>query len=113
MLLVLAPLPGFSCWRGRSTAGPSHFGHCAVPALHLLVWACRRHALSVGSRLEPGPRLDAKLGALAAAGPARESAGAVMQRRPTHGSIGAAEERLGEISSQTLETFKAAMARAF
>ncbi len=58
-------------------------------------------------------RIDAKLEALAAAGPvARESAGALMHRQPTPGSIAAAEGRLGEISSQTVEAVRAAMARA-
>ncbi|SRR6266545_1429354 len=58
-------------------------------------------------------RVDAKLEALAAAGPvARESAGALMHRQPTPGSIAAAEKNLGEISSPTVEAVRAAMARA-
>jgi hypothetical protein len=58
-------------------------------------------------------RVDAKLEALAAAGPmARESTGALMHRQPTPGSIAAAENRLGEISSETVEAVIAAMARA-
>jgi hypothetical protein len=58
-------------------------------------------------------RVDAKLQALAAAGPvARESAEALIHRQPTPGSIAAAENRLGEISSSALEALWAAMARA-
>jgi hypothetical protein len=58
-------------------------------------------------------RVDAKLEAKAATGPgAPESAGALMHRQPTPGSIAAAESRLGEISPQTIEAVAAAMARA-
>jgi hypothetical protein len=58
-------------------------------------------------------RIDAKLEAKAAAGPIwRESAEATMNRQPTPGSIAAAEARLGELSPQTVEIVKAAMARA-
>jgi hypothetical protein len=47
---------------------------------------------------------DAKLEAKAASGPAaRESAGALMHRQPTPGSIAAAEERLGDLSAQATE----------
>ena len=49
-------------------------------------------------------RVDAALEAKAASGPAaRESAGALMDRQPTPGSIAAAEERLGDLSAQTTE----------
>jgi hypothetical protein len=58
-------------------------------------------------------RVDAKLEAKAAAGPsARESGAATMHRQPTPGSIAAAESKLGEVSSDTVEAVKAAMARA-
>jgi hypothetical protein len=58
-------------------------------------------------------RIEAKMGARAAAGPtARESTGALLNRQPTPGSIAAAEERLGEVSAQTVETVTRAMARA-
>src|SRR5262249_22232877 len=58
-------------------------------------------------------RVDARLDALAAAGPAaRESTAATMHRQPTPGSIAAAESRLGDMSSSTAEVLKAAMARA-
>ena len=57
--------------------------------------------------------VNAKLEAKAGAGPfARESPGALVHRQPTPGSIAAAEGRLGEISSQTVEAVRAAMARA-
>jgi hypothetical protein len=58
-------------------------------------------------------RVDAKLEAKAAAGPsARESSAATMHRQPTPGSLAAAESKLGEVSSDTVEAVKAAMARA-
>ena len=57
--------------------------------------------------------IDAKLEAKAAAGPsARESTAATMHRQPTPGSIAAAETRLGDVSSQKVETVAAAMVRA-
>jgi len=58
-------------------------------------------------------RVDAKLEAKAAAGPsARESSAATMHRQPTPGSLAAAESKLGEVSSHTVEVVEAAMARA-
>ena len=58
-------------------------------------------------------RIDAKLGARAAAGAtAREGTAATLHRQPTPGSIAAAEERLGELSAQTAEAIARAMARA-
>ena len=58
-------------------------------------------------------KVDAKLEAKAAAGPsARESGAATMHRQPTPGSIAAAESKLGEVSSHTVEVVEAAMARA-
>jgi hypothetical protein len=58
-------------------------------------------------------RIDAKMGARAAGGPSeRESAGALLHRQPTPGSIAAAEERLGEVSAQTVEVVTRAMERA-
>ena len=58
-------------------------------------------------------RVDAKLEAVARIGPsAPESSEALLHRQPTPGSIAAAESRLGEISSRTVEAVKAAMARA-
>jgi hypothetical protein len=58
-------------------------------------------------------QLDAKLEAKAAAGPGvRESREATMHRQPTPGSIAAAESKLGEVSSHTVEVVEAAMARA-
>ena len=57
--------------------------------------------------------INAKLEAKAAAGPsARESTAATTHRQPTPGSIAAAETRLGDVSSQKVETVAAAMARA-
>jgi len=57
--------------------------------------------------------MDAKLGALAAAGPsARETTAATMHRQPTPRSIAAAEDRLGDVSPQKVEAVTAAMTRA-
>jgi len=58
-------------------------------------------------------RVDARLQAVAAAGPAaRESTAATTHRQPTPESIAAAESRLGDISPSTIEAIRAAMARA-
>jgi hypothetical protein len=58
-------------------------------------------------------RIDAKLQAAAAAGPAgQETIAATMNRQPTPKSIAAAEVKLGDISAQTLQTVEDAMARA-
>jgi hypothetical protein len=58
-------------------------------------------------------RIDAKLEAKAAAGPAaKEGVAAGMSRQPTPGSIAAAEEQLGELSPQAIDAVKQAMARA-
>ena len=58
-------------------------------------------------------RIDAKLQAAAAAGPAgKETVAATMNRQPTPKSIAAAEVKLGDISAQTLQTVEDAMARA-
>jgi hypothetical protein len=58
-------------------------------------------------------RVDAKLDAAARTGPsAPESAGALLHRQPTPGSIAAAESRLGEMSPATAAAVAAAMARA-
>jgi predicted lipid-binding transport protein (Tim44 family) len=58
-------------------------------------------------------RVDARLEANTAGGPAaRESTAATMHRQPTPASIAAAESRLGEISSRTVSAISAAMARA-
>ena len=58
-------------------------------------------------------RVDDRLEAKAAAGPsAREGTAVTMHRQPTPGSLAAAESKLGEVSSDTVETIKVAMARA-
>lgn len=58
-------------------------------------------------------RIDAKLEAKAAAGPtAREGVSAGMSVQPTPRSIAAAEERLGEVSPQTVDAVRQAMLRA-
>jgi hypothetical protein len=58
-------------------------------------------------------RIDAKLEAKAAAGPtAKEGVAAGMSVQPTPRSIATAEEKLGDISRQTVEALGQAMARA-
>ena len=58
-------------------------------------------------------RLDARLEARAAGGPAgRESVAATDHRQPTPESIAAAEERLGDISPEKTQAAQAAMAQA-
>jgi hypothetical protein len=58
-------------------------------------------------------RIDAKVEAIAAAGPfLRQGAFAGMNDQPTPRSIATAEARAGEISWQTLDSLRAAMVRA-
>ena len=57
--------------------------------------------------------INAKLEAKGSAGPsARESTAATTHRQPTPGSIAAAETKLGDVSSQTVERVAAAIGRA-
>jgi hypothetical protein len=57
--------------------------------------------------------IDAKLEAKAAAGPtAREGVGAGMSDQPTPRSMATAEEKLGEVSPQTVDAVRQAMLRA-
>jgi hypothetical protein len=80
-------------------------------ALALLASMCASHAgpcLQEIDRLQP--RVDAKLDAIARAGPSgSESLAALLHRQPTPGSIAAAESKLGEIAA---EAIAAAMSRA-
>jgi hypothetical protein len=58
-------------------------------------------------------RIDARVQAVAPKGPsAPESPGALLHHQPTPGSIAAAEGKLGDVSSHTVEVVEAAMARA-
>jgi hypothetical protein len=58
-------------------------------------------------------RLDARAEATARTGPsAPESPGALLHHEPTPGSIAAAESKLGDVSSRTVQVVEAAMARA-
>ena len=58
-------------------------------------------------------RVDALLAARAAAGPsATESVGATMHRQPTPDSIAAAEAKLGDISTETMDAIAVGMTRA-
>ena len=72
---------------------PSHAGPCASEIDRMQV------------------KLDARIEAIAGAGPAgKESIAAMLNRQPTPGSIAAAEERLGE--GRRMEEAVAALARA-
>jgi hypothetical protein len=58
-------------------------------------------------------RIDAALEAKAAAGPAaKEGTFAGMDEQPTPRSMAAAEEKLSELSSQTIDAVRQAMAKA-
>jgi hypothetical protein len=57
-------------------------------------------------------RIDAKAHAMAAAGPTGRQAGASTHVQPTPRSIGAAEEKLGEVSAGTVAAVRQAMLRA-
>ena len=58
-------------------------------------------------------RIDARLEQAARTGPvAPESREALLHHQPTPGSIAAAESRLGEVSSRTVDIVAGAMARA-
>jgi hypothetical protein len=58
-------------------------------------------------------RIDAKLEAKAAAGPAaKQGVAAGMGMQPTPASIAAAEQKLGEISPRKVKAMKRGMARA-
>jgi hypothetical protein len=58
-------------------------------------------------------RIDAKLEAKAAAGPAaKEGVLATMNRQPTPASIAAGEEKLGDISPKKVKAIKRGMTRA-
>ena len=57
-------------------------------------------------------RIDAKLQAKAAAGPTGRQVGASTHVQPTPRSIAAAEEKLGEVSAETVVAVRQAMLRA-
>ena len=57
-------------------------------------------------------RIDAKLQAMAAAGPTGRQVGASTHVQPTPRSIGAAEAKLGEVSAETVAAVRQAMLRA-
>jgi hypothetical protein len=57
-------------------------------------------------------RIDAKAHAMAAAGPTGRQTGASTHVQPTPRSIGAAEEKLGEVSAGTVAAVRQAMLRA-
>ena len=57
-------------------------------------------------------RIDAKLEAKAAAGPTGRQVGASTHVQPTPRSIAAAEEKLGEVSAETVAAVRQAMLRA-
>ena len=57
-------------------------------------------------------RIDAKLEAKAAVGPTGRQVGASTHVQPTPRSIAAAEEKLGEVSAETVAAVRQAMLRA-
>ena len=57
-------------------------------------------------------RIDAKVHAMAAAGPTGRQVGASTHVQPTPRSIGAAEEKLGEMPAGTVAAVRQAMLRA-
>jgi hypothetical protein len=62
---------------------------------------------------EAQSQLDAKLGAAAGGGPAAiETTGAKLHHQPTPATVGAAEEKLGDISAESRHAAEIAMARA-
>ncbi|HMA71512.1 MAG TPA: hypothetical protein VKP67_08500 [Xanthobacteraceae bacterium] len=86
----------------------------ALNALTLMVSISVSHAGPCTAEIDRmQARIDARLGANAAAGPsARENTAATSHRQPTPGSIAAAEERLGEESARMAEAVASAMVRA-
>jgi hypothetical protein len=89
-------------------------------------WAVPFVAVSIGMSISAsyaGPcsgdidkmqsRIDFALEGKAAGGPAaKEGAFAGMSKQPTPGSMAAAEEKLGELSPQTVDAVRRAMAKA-
>jgi len=57
-------------------------------------------------------RIDAKLHAMAAAGPTGRQVGASTHVQPTPRSMAAAEAKLGEVSAETVAAVRQAMLRA-
>jgi hypothetical protein len=57
-------------------------------------------------------RIDAKVEAMAAAGPTARQGGASTHVQPTPRSIAGAEAKLGEVSPQTVDAVRQAMLRA-
>ena len=58
-------------------------------------------------------RIDTKVAAMAASGPtAQQGPAAGMSRQPTPHSMAEAEARLGQLSSETVDTVRQAMVRA-
>jgi hypothetical protein len=86
----------------------------AMNALALALFATSAHAGPCSPEIARiQSLLDTRLEAKAASGPTgQESAGALMHRQPTPGSIAAAEERLGDLSSQTTAIVAQALVRA-
>ena len=92
-----------------------------MPATRLLVFGTIAIIASVSSSYA-GPctdeisniqaRIDAKLQAKEAAGPTGRQVGASTHVQPTPRSIGAAEEKLGGVSAETVADVRQAMLRA-
>jgi hypothetical protein len=83
-------------------------------AMAVAAFASAAHAGPCSDQIDAmQARIDAKLEAKAAAGPAaKQSVAAGMGMQPTPASIAAAEEKLGEISPRKVKAMKQGMARA-
>src|SRR5712691_142092 len=59
--LSSAPLASFACWRGRSTAGPSHYPTCRDPSFDHLVGALLKMQRHVEAERLGGLEVDHQL----------------------------------------------------
>jgi len=84
----------------------------SIPVLFLSTVQC--YAGPCSKRIdEMQLQIDSKLNAAAAAGPAAtESSAALLHRQPTPKSIAGAEEKLGDVSPETVRIVAEAMTRA-
>ena len=84
----------------------------STSAFFLFTWPCQAGPCSKDiDRMQA--RIDAKLAALAAAGPReKQTVGAQLHRQPTPQSIAEAESKVGKLSPGTIDRIESAMARA-
>ena len=112
----------FDSWRGPSVRLRWAWEEMLMIIQRVLLLSVAALAVSV-SASHAGPcsdeiarvqaRIGVVLGANAGAGPsARESTAATAHRQPTPRSVGAAEDKLGELPPQKVEAVTSAMERA-